>query len=85
MYPGNLVHVGAQVGRGGRLGHLVAEVQIGCSGGTLWDVWDTRLQGLRQDNPIRLIEEIMAEETTCPTAAKALDAASEGVHMSPKC
>jgi hypothetical protein len=34
MYPCNLIQVGAPVGRGGRLGHLVAEIQVGCSGGT---------------------------------------------------
>src|SRR5438132_4370239 len=46
------------------------------------DGWDTCLQELRQDHPVRLVEDILAEETTCPTAAEGLDADPYGVHIS---
>jgi len=36
--------------------YLYNLLQVGCSGGTLWDRWDTWLQGLRQTSPMLLVE-----------------------------
>jgi len=36
--------------------YLYNLLQVGCSGGTLWDRWDTWLQGLRQTSPMLFVE-----------------------------